>query len=56
MQEIDKISSSVNIDIPKGASDLVDKVGKEIISKYGNDKLKDIAKLNFKNTEKIMNK
>ena len=55
LQEMDKISDSVNIDIPKGASDLVDKVGKEILNKYGKEKLKDIAKLNFKNTEKIMN-
>jgi len=55
LQEMDKISNSVNMDIPKGASDLVDKVGKEILNKYGSDKLKDIAKLNFKNTEKIMN-
>ena len=52
---MDKISNSVNMEIPKGASDLVDKVGKEIVSKYGTEKLKDIAKLNFKNTEKIMN-
>ena len=55
LQEMDKISNSVNMDIPKGASDLVDKVGKDILLKYGKDKLKDIAKLNFKNTEKIMN-
>ena len=41
---MDKISNSVNMDIPKGASDLVDKVGKEILNKYGSDKLKDIAK------------
>jgi len=55
LQEMDKISTSVGMDIPKGASDLVDSVGKEIVKKYGNDRLKDIAKLNFKNTEKIMN-
>ena len=55
LQEMDKISNSVNMDIPKGASDLVDEVGKQIVKKYGKDKLKDIAKLNFKNTEKIMN-
>lgn len=54
LQEMDKISTSVGLDLPKGASDLVDAVGKEIVNKYGNDKLKDIAKLNFKNTEKIM--
>ena len=54
LQEMDKISTSVSMDIPKGASDLVDKVGKEIVKKFGNEKLKEIAKLNFKNTEKIM--
>lgn len=54
LQEMDKISHSVSMDIPKGASDLVDAVGKEIIAKFGKDKLMDIAKMNFKNTEKIM--
>jgi len=55
LQEMDKISKSVSMDLPKGASDLVDAVGKEIVKKYGDDKLKDIAKMNFKNTEKILN-
>lgn len=54
LQEMDKISKNVGIDIPKGASDLVDTVGKEIVKKFGNDKLKEIAKMNFKNTEKIL--
>ena len=55
LQEMDKISRDVSMVLPKGASDLVDAAGKEIIKKYGNQKLKEIAKLNFKNTEKIMN-
>jgi len=55
LQEMDKISKDVLMDLPKGASDLVDSVGKEIVRKYGSQKLKDIAKLNFKNTEKILN-
>ena len=55
LDEMDKISKNVGMEIPKGASDLVDAVGKEIVKKFGKDKLKDIAKLNFKNTEKIMN-
>lgn len=54
LQEMDKISKSLNMEIPKGASDLVDNVGREIVKKYGVDKLKEIAKMNFKNTEKIM--
>ena len=51
---MDKISQTISIDLPKGASDLVDSVRKEVVRKFGNDKLKEIAKLNFKNTEKIM--
>ena len=54
LQEMDKISQSVGMDLPKGASDLVDSVGKEIVKKFGNEKLKEISKMNFKNTEKIM--
>ena len=51
---MDKISKSLSMELPKGASDLVDAVGKEIGTKFGSDKLKDIAKMNFKNTEKIL--
>ena len=53
LKEFDKISKSINIDLPKGASNLVDEVGVEIVKKYGFEKLTEIAKLNFKNTEKI---
>ena len=55
LQEMDKISKDVLMDLPKGASDLVDSAGKEIVKKFGSQKLKEIAKMNFKNTEKIMN-
>lgn len=54
LQEMDKISKDVMMELPKGASDLVDKVGIEIVKKYGKDKLNEIAKMNFKNTEKIL--
>ena len=53
IQEFDKLIKEVGINIPKGASDAVDKAGIEIVKKYGFNKLKDIAKLNFKNTDKI---
>lgn len=55
LQEMDKISRDVGEVIPKGASDLVDSVGKKLVSKFGKEKLNDIAKINFKNTEKILN-
>ncbi len=53
IQEFDKLVKEIGISIPKGASEAVDKAGIEIVKKYGFDKLKDIAKLNFKNTQKI---
>ena len=56
INEFNKLSNSVGLLLPKGASTSVDNVGKEIVKKYGFDKLKEIAKLNFKNTDKIKEK
>ena len=53
IKEFAKISENVGMLLPKGASTLVDEKGVEILKKYGFDKLKEIAKLNFKNTTKI---
>ena len=53
LKEMDKISKSLNIDIPKGANDIVDNTAKEIVKKYGKDKLYEIAKMNFNNAKKI---
>ena len=55
LKEMDKLSNSIGINLPKGANPLVDEVGKKIVSMYGKDKLREIAKLNFKNTDKILN-
>ena len=55
LKEMDKLSKKYGIDILKGASDKVDEIGKQIVKKYGKDELYKIAKLNFKNTEKILN-
>ena len=55
LKEIDKLSEKYNVNILKGASDKVDEVAKEIIHKYGKDELYKIAKINFKNTEKVLN-
>ena len=53
IKEFDKLGESVDEFLPKGASDKVDEIGLKIVKKYGFDKLKSIAKLNFKNTNKI---
>ena len=54
LKEFDKICDKLHIPLPKGASNLVDKAGEEIVSTYGEDKLKEVAKLNFANTERIL--
>ena len=53
INEFNKLSKNINMNLPKGAGELVDAAGKQIVEKYGFDKLNEIAKLNFKNTEKI---
>lgn len=53
LKEFDKLSKNLGMNLLKGASDKVDEQGLTIVKKYGIDKLSEIAKLNFKNTEKI---
>lgn len=56
IKEFDKLGAKVDAFLPKGASDAVTEMGKKLVQKYGPDILKDIAKLNFKNTERILEK
>ena len=53
LKEMNKLSKELGMDLPKGAGDTVDHVGALIVKKYGFNKLSSIAKLNFKNTDKI---
>ncbi|MBQ6282113.1 MAG: ribonuclease HIII [Bacilli bacterium] len=53
LNEMKKLSNELGIFIPLGAGPIVDDTAKKIKDKFGINKLKDIAKLNFKNTEKI---
>lgn len=53
LKQFDKLGESIDTFLIKGASDKVDDLGVKIVNKYGFDKLKEVAKLNFKNTEKI---
>jgi ribonuclease HIII len=55
LQEMDKLSEKYGVTILKGASDKVDEIGKQIVKKYGKEELYKITKINFKNTEKILN-
>lgn len=51
--EMKKMSEELGMEIPKGAGPNVDEVGINIVKQYGFDKLKEVAKLNFKNKDKI---
>ncbi|MBQ3298385.1 MAG: ribonuclease HIII [Bacilli bacterium] len=54
LKEFDKICDSIHIPLPKGAGKDVDEIGEEVVDKYGEEKLKEIAKINFKNTDRIL--
>ena len=54
LKEFDKICDSIHIPLPKGAGKDVDEIGEEVVEKYGEEKLKEIAKYNFKNTDRIL--
>jgi len=55
LKEFDKLGESLGVFLPKGASDVVNEMGVKIAKKYGIEKLNEVAKLNFKNTDKIKN-
>lgn len=56
IKEMEKISKMLGKTVPKGAGTLVDSFGKELVDAKGTDILKMVAKLNFKNTCKILKK
>ena len=53
LKEMKKISSKFKMEIPKGAGTIVDETAKKLVSEYGAIILEEIAKVNFKNTERI---
>ena len=42
-----------NLTFPKGSGDKVDILAQEFVDRYGFERLGEVAKLHFKNTEKI---
>ena len=54
LREFDKLCDEIHIPLPKGAGKDVDTIGEEVVEKHGEEKLKDIAKVNFKNTDRIL--
>ncbi len=54
LEEFDKICDKYHLPLPKGAGPEVDKIGQELVEKYGKEVLKDVAKLNFSNTSRVL--
>ena len=52
--EIDKLGDKYGIFLPKGANYYVEDVGIKLVEKYGVNVLKEVAKLNFSNTDRIL--
>ena len=49
----EEMEQKYNMTFPKGSGDKVDVVAQEFVERYGFDRLGEVAKLHFKNTEKI---
>lgn len=54
IKEMDKLGDKYGIFLPKGANYYVEDIGIKLCKRYGEKVLKDIAKLNFSNTDRIL--
>jgi len=54
LNKLSKLSNEYNIELPKGASDRVIKIGKVFINKNNQEELRRVAKIHFKITNKII--
>ncbi|EKD26657.1 MAG: ribonuclease HIII [uncultured bacterium] len=55
LNQIENLSKKYGIQLPKGGGESTHSAGKEFIAKHGIENLGKVAKLHFKNTEKIQN-
>jgi len=53
-KRLDALSKKYSIDLPAGASNKVIEAGREFVSRYGKDELREIAKLHFVTTKYIL--
>lgn len=52
LEEMDRLSSSVGITLPKGAGKKVDEIAAKILIQHGDEQLKSLTKFHFANTKK----
>ena len=55
LNEISKINNNIKDILPLGAGSDVDETAKKLVAKHGKEILTSIAKVNFKNTDRILN-
>lgn len=53
VMELEKLSTQIEIQLPKGAGQQVDEVAQSLVEKYGHEILKKIAKVHFKTSLKF---
>lgn len=54
LSHLDKLSQEQGVELPKGASDAVVNVGKEVMKQKGANELRKLAKVHHKTTEKVL--
>ena len=54
IKEFDKLSDTYHLPLPKGSGPNVDKIGTQLVEKYGKEVLDKTAKKNFSNTGRIL--
>lgn len=54
VEGLEALSQQVNMNLPKGASSLVVKAGRELVGKQGRSILGQVAKLHFKTTQEVL--
>lgn len=54
LRRLTLLSKTIGVELRKGASDLVDQAGLRVLQSAGEDKLRQVAKWHFKNTQKIL--
>jgi ribonuclease HIII len=55
MNEMDALSNELDFELPRGAAAHVDEAGRKLVRKFGPEILLKIAKVHFKNTQRVGN-
>ena len=56
IEALNQLEEQLKLPLPKGASDAVDEAAVKIVQKYGWPTLDSVAKMHFKNTQKVLDK